>query len=97
MSHSSRRLYLACYDIADDKRLKQALKAVRCFATGGQKSVHEVWLTNAEKQQLLATMTTIVDSHHDQFLLVRLDPRQQVHTLGVGITPHHAGDWFYLG
>lgn len=93
----SRRLYLACYDVAHAKRLKRALQLVRAFATGGQKSVHEVWLSSAEREQLLVKMQSLLKTPDDRFLLVRLDPRQRVHTLGVAVPPHTSGDWFYLG
>lgn len=96
MSHASRSLYLACYDVADNRRLKAALHIVRGFATGGQKSVHEVWLSEAEKGALLLDMGQLLCDEADSFLLIRLDPRQKVHTLGVGVPPGNP-DWFYLG
>lgn len=43
----NRRLYLISYDISDAKRLRAALKLVRAYATGGQLSVHECWLSDA--------------------------------------------------
>lgn len=91
-----RALYLASYDVCEDGRLRAALECVRAYATGGQKSVHEVWLTAAEKGDLLLEMSLVLNLHEDSFLLIRLDPRQQVHTLGVAIPPSNP-DWFYVG
>lgn len=93
---SERILYLAAYDVSDDNRLRAALHCVRAYATGGQKSVHEVWLTAAEKGELLADMACLLEEQEDSFLLIRLDPRQVVHTLGLGVAPSDP-DWFYLG
>ena len=91
-----RQLHLACYDVAEPSRLIAALKLARRYATGGQKSVHEVWLTEAEKGELLGDMGYILDEAQDSFLLIQLDPRQTVHTLGLGVPPADP-DWFYLG
>lgn len=53
MSTPLRHLYLAAYDIRDNRCRAGALKLLRGFATGGQKSVHEIWLTEAEKRRVL--------------------------------------------
>ncbi|QTR44844.1 CRISPR-associated endonuclease Cas2 [Thiothrix litoralis] len=96
MPEAARVLYLAAYDVSDAGRLRAALHCVRAYATGGQKSVHEVWLTDAEKGELIGDMSFILDEDDDSFMLIRLDPRQTVHTLGLGIAPIDP-DWFYLG
>ncbi|HPY39183.1 MAG TPA: hypothetical protein PLM98_01590 [Thiolinea sp.] len=95
-SMSGRLLYLASYDVCEDGRLRAALACVRAYATGGQKSVHEVWLSSAEKGELLLEMNLLLNLHEDSFLLIRLDPRQRVHTLGIAIPPSNP-DWFYVG
>lgn len=96
MADLQRTLYLAAYDVSDDKRLRAALHCVRAYATGGQKSVHEVWLTEREKGELLGDMSYILAEDADSFLLIRLDARQTVQTLGKA-TPPSNPDWFYLG
>jgi len=84
---SQRHLHLAAYDVADDRRLRQALKILRGYATGGQKSVFECFLSRSEKRDLLDQITELLDLDEDRFLLVRLDPRAKVRTLGIGIAP----------
>jgi CRISPR-associated protein Cas2 len=69
-----RQLYLACYDVANPRRLARALKLTRRHATGGQKSVHEVYLTEAERDHLVQDMNHLLDLDEDRFLLLRLDP-----------------------
>ena len=93
---SERDLYLAAYDVAAPGRLATALKIVRGFATGGQKSVHEIWLTVAEKAVLLHSLAAVLDAVEDRFFLLRLDPRSTVFTLGCGQEPADHG-FFYLG
>jgi CRISPR-associated protein Cas2 len=91
----SRHLYLAAYDISEDHRRCGALKRLKGVATGGQKSVHEIWLTEAEKRMLLADMEFILGCE-DRFLLLRLDTRGSVLTLGRARAPADP-DYFYIG
>lgn len=87
----NRRLHLVCYDIADPGRLKAALDLSRHYATGGQKSVHECWLTARERSELLQRLEQMIDVRDDRVLLVALDPRRHVVTLGIARSPtnHH--------
>ncbi|HXF44581.1 MAG TPA: CRISPR-associated endonuclease Cas2 [Burkholderiaceae bacterium] len=84
---TDRDLYLAAYDVAAPRRLRAALDLVRGYATGGQYSVHECWLTAAERAQLIADAESILDPEEDRLLLVRLDPRGAAITLGVAQRP----------
>lgn len=92
---TQRQLHLACYDVACPKRLSHALKLARRYATGGQKSVHELFLTNAERDTLVNDMRQLLDLDTDRFLLLRLDPRSRVFTLGKAIQPADP-DFFYV-
>lgn len=65
-----RDLYLTAYDITDESRLRTALELNRRFATGGQKSVHEIYLSPAEKGDLIANMLTVLEETEDRFLLI---------------------------
>jgi len=94
MTH--RDLYLACYDISVPRRLVAALKLTRAYATGGQKSVHEIFMTHAERANLLDDMRVLLDPETDRFMLLRLDPRNKVHALGKAIKPVDP-DYFYIG
>jgi CRISPR-associated protein Cas2 len=91
-----RALHLAAYDVSEPRRLVAALKLMRAFATGGQKSVHELYLTPAERRSLVEDMGVLMDLETDRFLLLRLDPRSRVHTLGKAVTPSDP-DFFYVG
>ena len=91
-----RDLHLAAYDISEPRRLSAALKLTRAYATGGQRSVHELFLTPAERQALVEDMSMLIDMDTDRFLLLRLDPRSRVHTLGKAVAPADP-DYFYVG
>lgn len=93
---TQRALHLACYDISEPRRLVAALKLARVYATGGQKSVHELFLTPAERTDLIENMSALMDLTTDRFLLLRLDPRSRVHTLGKAVQPSDP-DYFYVG
>lgn len=91
-----RSLYLAAYDIRDDNRLRHALKAVRVFASGGQKSAHECWLSPADTGVLMNDMRQLIDADEDSFVLVPLDPRRGAVALGRALKPADP-DYFYFG
>lgn len=93
---AERDLYLAAYDVADPKRLRASLELVKAYATGGQKSVYEIFLTIAEKGELLKDMAQVLEESEDSFLLLRLDPRSRVHTLGIAEEPSDP-PYFYFG
>lgn len=93
---TTRHLHLACYDITHPRRLAAALKLARAYATGGQRSAHELFLTPGERERLIGDMAALIDARTDRFLLVRLDPRSRVHTLGRAAPPADP-DYFYVG
>jgi CRISPR-associated protein Cas2 len=93
---SQRRLYLAAYDVSRPSRLATILKIIRGYATGGQKSVHEIFLSDAERARLLLELDGVIDPDEDRFFLLRLDPRAAVQTLGRGLEPRDP-DLFYIG
>jgi CRISPR-associated protein Cas2 len=91
----TRSLYLAAYDVADPRRLRAALDLIKGYSTGGQRSVHECFLTEGERAQLLADMALVLEEDEDSFLLLRLDPRARVYTLGIAAQPVDE-PYFYL-
>ncbi|WP_432787033.1 CRISPR-associated endoribonuclease Cas2 [Oligella sp. MSHR50489EDL] len=84
---SQRKLYLALYDIADPKRLASTLALVRDHAYGGQKSAYEVYLSDTEKDELLSMLMMLLLREEDRFLLIQLDQRSKIYTLGVAEEP----------
>lgn len=94
MTH--RILYIAAYDVSDDARLREALKVLKGYASGRQKSVFECFLTPGEKRALLSDVRAVIDPVEDRFFLVRLDPRARIRTLGKAVAPSDP-PWFYFG
>jgi CRISPR-associated protein Cas2 len=93
---AQRILHLAAYDVSDPGRLREALKVLKGYASGRQKSVFECFLTQAERRRLLAEIRGVLDLQEDRFFLVRLDPRGHIRTLGIAVKPTDP-PWFYVG
>ena len=93
---SKRTLHIAAYDVSNAGRLREALKLLKGYASGRQKSVFECFLTDAEKRELLAGVRGVLDAEEDRFVLLRLDPRAKVRTLGKAVKPVDP-PWFYVG
>jgi CRISPR-associated protein Cas2 len=91
-----RALYIAAYDVSNDARLRNALRVLKGFASGRQKSVFECFLTDAEKRVLLREVRAVLDEIEDRFFLIRLEPRGTVHTLGKAVRPLDLA-WYYVG
>jgi len=92
---SKRSLYIAAYDIRAPRRLRRMLRVLKNYATGGQKSVFECFLTPQERKELLERVSAEMLSM-DRFLLVRLDPRSRIEVLGIAIRPADP-DFYYIG
>lgn len=91
-----RKLYLAAYDVREPRRLARALRVIKGFASGGQKSAYECWLTPAETAELKRAMSGVLDLDEDCFALIPLNLRRPITPLGVAIPPADP-DYFYIG
>lgn len=91
----ARILYLAAYDVTDPDRLQAALRVLKGYACGGQKSVFECFLTERERRELVAEVRAVLDLTHDRFLLLPLG-EITVRTLGIAIPPSDP-DFYYVG
>lgn len=90
-----RRLYLAGYDVASPRRLRASLHLIKGHATGGQKSLYECFLTEGEKSRLVHDMAMVLEEEEDKFLLIGIDPRSRVYTLGMADAPIDPS-YFYI-
>jgi len=93
---SQRRLYLAAYDISCPQRLNRSLRVLKGYASGGQKSVFECFLTRAERRALLAEIDDVIDRRDDRFLLLPLAGERRVQTLGIALPPEDPA-YYYVG
>ncbi len=91
-----RSLFLVAYDVVDHARRRRVLRVVKSFASGGQKSAYECWLTPADIQSLMMQARVCLEASEDQFALIPLDPRRGVFTLGCALQPSDPA-FFYFG
>jgi CRISPR-associated endonuclease Cas2 len=81
-----RDLVLLAYDVACDRRRARVLDAVRGFGIDAQLSVHECRFTAAERREIWRRVTALV-APDDRVLMLVLDPRARVETLGTARAP----------
>ena len=93
---AKRSLHLVCYDIRCPRRLARTLAVVKAWSSGGQKSVHECWLADAERSLLAAELAGVIDRRRDSVLIVRVDRTRAVRTLGIARPPRDER-FAYLG
>ncbi|MBS97684.1 MAG: CRISPR-associated endonuclease Cas2 [Oceanospirillaceae bacterium] len=92
---AARGLFIAAYDIRRPSRLRKALHVLKDFASGGQKSVFECYLSEAEQRELLDRISAVMDLDEDRFLIVPLN-QGAVRTLGIAVSPADPL-FFYVG
>ena len=83
----TRDLYLAAYDVTDSDRLQAALHVLKGYASGGQKSVFECFLTARERRALLEEVRGVLDTREDRFLLLPLPGHRGIRGLGIAVPP----------
>jgi CRISPR-associated protein Cas2 len=93
---TTRRLHVAAYDVRHPKRLRKALRVLKGYATGGQKSVFECFLTAGEAGRLVAEVRQVIKEEEDAFLLVAIEPRSPIHVMGIAVPPEDP-PFFYVG
>lgn len=92
---SKRSLFIAAYDVASPARLRQVHRAVRAYASGGQKSVFECFLTPMERKTLLVKARRLVNEREDRFALLRVEERAAPVLLGIA-TPPADPDFYFV-
>ena len=71
-----RTTYIVSYDVADDKRLRRALKTCRNFGNHLQYSVFECDLNPSEKIELETELSKVIKHDEDQVLFISLGPSE---------------------
>ena len=92
----NRNLYLIAYDIRNGRRLSSLRHFLKGYSTGGQKSVYECFLTDAEYRCILRAVRDLIEEKEDRVHIFKLDGRSKPHTLGIGIEPVDPA-FFYIG
>lgn len=71
-----RSSYLVCYDICDDKRLRQVFKIMRGYGDHLQLSVFECQLTRLDLVRLKSELEEVIHHTQDQVLFIDLGPAE---------------------
>ena len=71
-----RNVYLVCYDICDDRRLKRVYKPMRGFGDHLQLSVFRCELSTRERAEMIAAVSPVIDRAVDQVLIVDIGPAE---------------------
>jgi CRISPR-associated protein Cas2 len=69
-----RTVYLVCYDVANDKRLRRTYKKMRGFGTPLQYSVFRCELSPTERQGMKEALWEILNWSEDRVMVVDLGP-----------------------
>ncbi|MDZ7617687.1 MAG: CRISPR-associated endonuclease Cas2 [Patescibacteria group bacterium] len=69
-----RSVFLVCYDVADDKRLRRAYKTMCGYGHPVQYSVFRCELSPVERQLLKESLWSIMNWSHDRVMLIDLGP-----------------------
>ena len=90
-----RNTFLVCYDIRDDKRLRQVFKTMRDYGDHLQYSVFECQLTPIDLAKCQHELGEIIKHNEDQVLFVDLGPTEGrgervITALGQPYTPLNA-------
>jgi CRISPR-associated protein Cas2 len=71
-----RNSYLVCYDISDEKRLRNVFKKLRSYGDHLQFSIFECQLTPADLVRCRTELGAIIDHKADQVIFVNLGPAE---------------------
>jgi CRISPR-associated protein Cas2 len=71
-----RTTFLVCYDITDERRLRQVFKLCKNFGDHLQYSVFECDLNPAEKVSLERRLNEVIKHDEDQVIFVSLGPAE---------------------
>ena len=93
---SKRNLYLAAYDVCDPSRLRRVHQVVKSYATGGQKSVFECFLSASERKELLGGVSQELELGEDRFALLRVEERAKPILRGIAL-PASDPSFYYVG
>jgi len=71
-----RASYLVCYDISDEKRLRNVYKKMRSYGDHLQFSIFECQLTPADLVRCRTDIGAIIDHKADQVIFVNMGPAE---------------------
>ena len=67
-------VYLVCYDVADDKRLRRVHKTMKGYGDGLQYSVFRCELSSVQRQRMKEDLWDLLNFAFDRVMIVDLGP-----------------------
>jgi CRISPR-associated protein Cas2 len=67
-------VYLVCYDISNDARLRRVYRAMRGYGDHLQLSVFRCELSARERVEMILQLSELIDHDADQILVVDIGP-----------------------
>ncbi len=69
-----RNIYLVCYDVADDKRLRRAYQTMKGYGDSLQYSVFRCELSPSQRQRMKEDLWDLLNFAQDRVMIVDLGP-----------------------
>lgn len=69
-----RNVFLVCYDVSNDKRLKRVYKTMRGYGDHLQFSVFRCELSAKERAEMIADLSSLIAHDEDQVLIIDIGP-----------------------
>jgi len=69
-----RSAYIVSYDVSDPKRLRRVFKTMYGFGDHIQLSVFRCDLSDADRERMIAKISTIIKHDEDQVLVINIGP-----------------------
>ena len=91
-----RLLYIASYDITQNTRRRKVHAAIKQFATGGQKSAYECYVSGKERNDLFRICVSLIDQTDDRFALLPVEMSSEPILCGTAVPPTDP-EFYYVG
>jgi len=92
---SARKLFIIAYDITDNKRITKVRNFLRGYSTGGQKSVYECFLSDAELSVVIEKLKWMIQKEQDRIHVFQVDRRAPVTCLGIAVKPKDPSFFYF--
>ncbi|HNH35879.1 MAG TPA: CRISPR-associated endonuclease Cas2 [Rhodocyclaceae bacterium] len=75
---------VVCFDIADDRRRRRAVRVLEAYGHRAQESVFEAWLDRRQRRQMEALLAQAVKRSEDRVAIYVLPPADRADIMSVG-------------
>lgn len=73
-----------CFDIADDRRRRHAVRVLEAFGWRAQESTFESWLNVADLRRLKHQLDAVIDATEDRVAIYVLSPTDKADVVSLG-------------